>query len=155
MDFLSQAEAEGPKKPHPTSGSQGSEPAAHNGKPAAQAKPYLDVPLQSTFARSSDTISDVSTYSPNNESERQTARLITVYGDSRLPSWSPVPLKTLKGRVRAFWITNKGLALVILAQLFGVMMNVTIRLLEMGGSHGPGMHPFQVYISHKCPLFLG
>lgn len=119
-----------------------------HGKPAAKTsnhQPYLDVPLQSNFARSSDTLSDLSTYSADNENERPTGRLLTVPSSERSLSRSPVPLpKTWEDSAQLFWARNKGLVLVILAQLFGVMMNVTIRLLEMSGDSGPGMHPFQV-----------
>ena len=117
-----------------------------NGKPLAKANsPYLDVPLQSASARSSITISDLSMYSADNENERRPGRLLTPLGLRRLPSRSPVPAPTTwKGKFEVFWAKNKGLALVTLAQLFGVMMNVTTRLLEMDDSHGAGMHPFQI-----------
>lgn len=106
--------------------------------------PYLNVPLHSAFARSSDTISDISIYSADNENERCRGRLLTVSPNIRLQSRSPAPPTTWKGKTQVFWVKNKGLALVMLAQLFGVMMSVTTRLLEMDGSHGPGMHPFQI-----------
>ena len=54
----------------------------------------------------------------------------------RLASRSPAPPRTLKGRVRASWIANKGLALVLISQLFGTLMNVTTRMLEMEGNDG-------------------
>ena len=108
-------------------------------------QPYLDVPLQSAFARVSATFSDLSTYSADNENERRTGRLLTVSSSRRLLSTSPAPSpRTWKQAFRLFWARNKGLSLVMLSQLFGVMMNVTIRLLEMSGTSGPGMHPFQV-----------
>ena len=113
-------------------------------KVAAKASPYLDVPLETAFARSSDTISDVSIYSADNENERRTGRLLYLSGNYRLPSRSPAPPTTWKGKLDIFWLKNRGLALVMLSQLFGVMMNVTTRLLEMDGSHGAGMHPFQI-----------
>lgn len=47
-------------------------------------------------------------------------------------------------RLRSFYERNKGLAYVLLAQIFGCLMNVTTRLLEIEGNHGSGMHPFQV-----------
>jgi hypothetical protein len=53
----------------------------------------------------------------------------------------PPPSKTFKGRVVAFWNRNYGLFLVALSQLFGALMNVTTRLLEL---EGDGMDPLQV-----------
>ena len=124
-------------------------PKADHGNPAAKTsnhhQPYLDVPLQPASARSSETLSDLSTYSADNENERRTGRLLAPSSSGRLLSRSPAPpSKTWKERLGQFWARNKGLALVVMAQLFGVMMNVTIRLLEMSGTSGPGMHPFQV-----------
>ena len=108
-------------------------------------QPYLEAPLQSTWARSSDTLSDLSTYSADNGNDRRTGRLLTVSSAGRLLSSSPAPLpKTWRATFRLFWARNKGLSMVILAQLFGVIMNVTIRLLEVSGTSGPAMHPFQV-----------
>lgn len=57
---------------------------------------------------------------------------------SDLQAMDPLP-----GSLRAFYQRNKGLAYVLLAQVFGVLMNVTTRLLEIEGNHGAGMHPFQ------------
>lgn len=62
----------------------------------------------------------------------------------RLASRSPAPVRGVKGRVKAFWVRNKGLALVLLAQVFGCLMNVTTRILELEGNNGKGLHPFQV-----------
>ncbi|KAF2101083.1 hypothetical protein NA57DRAFT_24049, partial [Rhizodiscina lignyota] len=45
---------------------------------------------------------------------------------------------------QAVWVRNKGLALVLIAQVFGTLMNVTTRLLEVEGNNGKGMHPFQI-----------
>ncbi|KAK5129623.1 hypothetical protein LTR08_003022 [Meristemomyces frigidus] len=47
-------------------------------------------------------------------------------------------------RVDAFWVRNKGLAYMVLAQVFGTLMNVTTRLLEIEGNKGKGLHPFQI-----------
>ena len=143
-----EGEGEGEQKSFPASTRHDSSLKADHGNPTAKAsnqEPYLDVPLQSAFARSSDTLSDLSTYSAHNENERHTGRLLTLSPSGRLLSRSPAPSpKTWRETVRLFWARNKGLSLVILAQLFGVMMNVTIRILEMSGTSGPGMHPFQV-----------
>jgi len=47
-------------------------------------------------------------------------------------------------KLAALYERNKGVAYVLLAQVFGVLMNVTTRILEMEGNNGQGMHPFQV-----------
>ena len=122
--------------------------AADNGKSSAKHAPYLDRPLRNIFTRSSsDSISLNSLYSADNENERHARRLNGALAGNRLLSRSPAPLaRTWKERVRSKWLANKGLALVALAQLFGAFMSVTTRLLELDGSHGAGMHPFQV-----CP----
>lgn len=78
------------------------------------------------------------------------------------PRHASAPAGSFKGRAADFWARNKGLALVLLAQVFGTLMNVTTRLLEMEGNHGMsgaftseeqladpqfignGYHPFQV-----------
>lgn len=146
-----EGEGEGEQKSCPTLVLEDSLSKADHGKfttKTSNHQPYLDVPLQSAFARSSDTLSDLSIYSADNENERRTGRLLTLSSGGRLLSRSPAPLpKTWKETARLSWARNKGLALVMLAQLFGVMMNVTIRLLETSGTSGrPGLHPFQV-----CP----
>ena len=105
---------------------------------------HLDVPLQPAFVQVSDPSSDDSLYTADNDNERRMCRLPNISPDGRLSSRSPAPSPTWRDKVVRFWTKNKGLALVCLAQLFGVMMNVTTRLLEMNGKHGPGMHPFEV-----------
>ena len=141
-------EEEGEQKIFPASVREDSPLKEGHGNPTdkwSNHQPYLDVPLQSSFARSSATFSDPSAYSTDNENERPTGRLLNVSPSGRLLSRSPAPSpRTWKQAFRLFWARNKGLTLVMLSQLFGVMMNVTIRLLEMSGTSGPGMHPFQV-----------
>lgn len=51
-----------------------------------------------------------------------------------------------QARLYASWLRNAGLFYMLLAQVFGVMMNVTTRLLEIEGNKGKGLHPFQVRI---------
>lgn len=141
-------EGEGEQRCYPASVWEDSSLKEDHGNSTAKTsnhQPYLDVPLRSAFARSSDTLSDLSTYSADNENERRPGRLLTVSSSSRLLSTSPAPPpRTRRETIRLSWARNKGLTLVILAQVFGVMMNVTIRLLEVDGASGPGMHPFQV-----------
>jgi hypothetical protein len=60
----------------------------------------------------------------------------------RHASRSPAPPRTLRARLQISWVKNKGLVLVLIAQLFGTLMNVTTRMLEMEGNdgeHGVGM----------------
>ena len=55
----------------------------------------------------------------------------------RHASRSPAPRpQTLKGRLALFWARNKGLAYVLFSQLFGTLMNVTTRKLEIEGNDG-------------------
>lgn len=142
-------EGEGEQKSLPASVLQDSSLKANHRNPTAKTshhQPYLDVPLQSAIARSSDTISTLSTYSADNENETRPRHLLSPSPSVPVLSRSPAPLpRTWKDWILLFWARNKGLVLVVLAQLFGVMMNVTTRLLEMDGSSGPGMHPFQVH----------
>lgn len=49
--------------------------------------------------------------------------------------------KTWRSSLSDFWGRNQGLLLVTISQLFGALMNVTTRLLEL---EGDGMHPFQI-----------
>lgn len=49
-------------------------------------------------------------------------------------------------RVRAVWVQSKGMAMVLLSQFFGASMNVMTQVLEVDGTHGPAMDPFQVSV---------
>lgn len=49
-----------------------------------------------------------------------------------------------RSKLREAWLQSKGMALVLLAQFFGASMNVMTKILEIDGSHGPAMDPFQV-----------
>jgi len=119
-----------------------------NDKPRTKAtngRTLLDVPLESSLRPSLDSFSDFSTYSLDyhSDSERRAAQPL-VHREARLHSRSPGPRETWKHSKDEWWARNKGLVLVIFAQLFGALMSVTTRLLETDGSHGTGMHPFQV-----------
>lgn len=117
---------------------------------AAHKQSYLDVPLQSAFGRTSDDLESLlSTYSADNENERHPGSLVG-NPEPRLSSWSPRSAGAWQKTIRSSWASNRGLALVMMSQLFGALMNVTTRLLETGGEHGHGMHPFQV-----CATLLG
>lgn len=51
------------------------------------------------------------------------------------------PRKAWVAKLRVFWLRNKGMVLVLLAQMFGASMNVMTQILEIHSS----MHPFQVF----------
>jgi drug/metabolite transporter (DMT)-like permease len=65
----------------------------------------------------------------------------------RASSPLPINLGTQTWRTRnavswaSFWGRNRGVVLVAVAQLFGALMNLSARLLEL---EGEGMHPFQI-----------
>ncbi|KAJ5936938.1 hypothetical protein N7466_003388 [Penicillium verhagenii] len=50
------------------------------------------------------------------------------------------PRHATHAKLRIFWLRNKGMFLVLLAQMFGASMNVMTQLLEINSS----MHPFQI-----------
>ncbi len=118
-------------------------------KPSAkdtQGRQYRDAPLQASFQESVDNLSEQSGISADTENERRTGRPTSYLPVpiQRHASLSPAPPRTWRGKLEASWSRNRGLALVILSQLFGALMNVTTRLLETEGSNGEGMHPMQV-----------
>lgn len=73
------------------------------------------------------------------------------------------PRRAWVARLRVLWLRNKGMFLVLLAQMFGASMNVMTQVLEIHSS----MHPFQVGPSvsfvdghytcnrHRCIICLG
>jgi hypothetical protein len=73
--------------------------------------------------------------------------------DSRHASLSPAARpRSFKGRLASFWEANRGLALVMISQVFGTLMNVTTRLLEMEGNYGE-LVIYQmglIIIAHYC-----
>ncbi|KAK2002466.1 integral membrane protein DUF6 [Colletotrichum falcatum] len=65
-------------------------------------------------------------------------------GTSHPPPATRLPKQTTK--LARIWLANKGVALVALSQLFGALMNLTARLLEL---EGEGMHPLQVLFARQ------
>jgi drug/metabolite transporter (DMT)-like permease len=59
-----------------------------------------------------------------------------------------------RGKLYRFWIRNKGLAFMLLGQVFGTLMNVTTRLLEIEGNKGKGLHPFQILFARMGITFV-
>ena len=60
------------------------------------------------------------------------------------------PRRAWQARGKTFWLRNKGMFLVMLAQMFGASMNVMTQVLEIHSS----MHPFQVRPYHHMPSYL-
>ncbi|EMC97582.1 hypothetical protein BAUCODRAFT_40060, partial [Baudoinia panamericana UAMH 10762] len=77
-----------------------------------------------------------------------------VHRDDRQPSRSPAPPRGWRGKLRAFYIRNLGLGYMLLAQIFGTLMNVTTRLLEVEGNNGKGMHPYQILFARMGITFM-
>lgn len=67
------------------------------------------------------------------------------FSDSGAPGW--------RNKLREFWIRNLGLVYMLVAQVFGTLMNVTIRFLEIEGNHGKGLHPFQILFARMAITF--
>lgn len=126
-----------------------------------QRAPYLDIPFPSSFRRASDTFSCSDRSSRKSSDDHhsddvRTSESLTLPAQLRSRSWSPAPdpSRPWKRKSVELWAKNKGLILVAISQLFGVMMNVTTRLLEMDGQHGSGLHPFQVGSIRLCLFHL-
>ncbi|KAI4183050.1 MAG: hypothetical protein L6R41_005632 [Letrouitia leprolyta] len=101
-------------------------------------------PLQDSSRSYSD--ENASIYSADNENERSRSRLLHPVG-LRHHSTSPAPSPSFRAKCRSLWIANKGLVLVLVAQLFGALMNVTTRLLETSGEP---LNTFQVMFARMA-----
>ncbi|KAF4551760.1 EamA-like transporter-like protein 3 [Elsinoe fawcettii] len=99
-------------------------------EPPKPSKEYLEVPLIPSRPSSPGTLSNVSV-------EDWQANQRPKLEDFRNPS-------SWRAKLRAFWVKNLGIFYMIVAQFFGIAMNVTTRFLEVEGNHGKGLHPFQV-----------
>ena len=111
-----------------------------------QTQDYLDVPRTGPLRPlSPDTLSNFSADDPDQSRPiRRGLPLVLGGGRRHGSSILPAPPKTWRGRWDAFWTRNKGLVLMVFAQVFTVLMSVTTRLLEIEGNEGKGLHPFQV-----------
>ena len=72
---------------------------------------------------------------------------------SRSHSPGPAP-HGIRNRLHQSWNRNKGLAYMLLGQVFGTLMNVTTRLLEIEGNKGKGLHPYQILFARMGITFV-
>jgi len=115
---------------------------------------FLSAPLSGPIRPlSPDTISNLSVEEYEQlRPSRSPSRNGTVFQNS-LPPPAP-PLRGWRGKLNAFWVRNLGLGYMLLAQVFGTLMNVTTRLLEIEGNKGKGLHPFQILFARMGITFL-
>lgn len=102
-------------------------------------QPSLSIPVsRPTRPQSPDTVSLISA---DDFHELRRPSIVDIVNERRP---SPSRISRWKDGTQATWTRNKGLFLVLLAQVFGTLMNVTTRILEVEGNNGEGLHPFQV-----------
>ncbi|KAF2479818.1 hypothetical protein BDY17DRAFT_302723 [Neohortaea acidophila] len=75
-------------------------------------------------------------------------------GTASVPPPPSKPRPGLRGKLDRFWIRNKGLGYMLFGQVFGVLMNVTVRYLEIEGNKGKGLHPFQILFARMSITFF-
>ena len=100
---------------------------------------YLDAPT--LFRRrlsSTSTCTDLSSLPSRTSSPHHLPFL------SYTPSHTPSTTTPPPSRLRTLYHNNYGALLVLLSQFFGSLMNISTRILEHPGPHGPAMHPFQI-----------
>lgn len=139
-------------------------------KPGDKPEDLLSVRRGAIRAASPDT-SIISIEDANNvRLEGNTYHSTGQYGQMSVASPS-----TLRGRLQWFWVKNKGLAFVLIAQFFGALMNVATRMLEMDGNDGkpwkrpsvllstltspqrqrlPSLPSFVCQDEHNCPMLV-
>ena len=118
-------------------------------KPVADFNGFLSAPLTGPIRPlSPDTLSNLSAdeYEQIRPSRRTSVATAAPYGSRSKSEW--------RARLQASWVRNKGLAYMLLAQIFGTLMNVTTRLLEVEGNQGKGLHPFQILFARMGITFV-
>jgi len=120
-------------------------------QPGSHHNGFLQAPLSAPVRPlSPDTLSNLSAEEydqirPSRSPSRNTGSRL------RYASLSPVPPpRGWRDRLRAIWIKQKGICLMLIAQVFGTLMNVTTRLLEVEGNKGKGLHPAQILFARMA-----
>ncbi|KAK5688792.1 hypothetical protein LTS10_000770 [Elasticomyces elasticus] len=111
-------------------------------KPTPYSNGFLSAPLSGPIRPlSPDTISNLSI---EEYEQIQPTRSRPRARSSSLNGTPLPPPHGWRGKLRAFYVHNLGLGYMLVAQIFGTMMNVATRTLEVEGNRGKGMHPFQI-----------
>lgn len=103
---------------------------------AKAAQPSLNVTFSGAIRAPSPNPSLISTDDSNNIRFGHDPDCLQRRDYLRHVSHSPGSPHGWRARIRTIWLVNKGLALVLLSQIFGTLMNVTTRLLEIEGNNG-------------------
>jgi len=106
-----------------------------------QHRPWRSASVDSTFSGSD--LSELSFGSTEIGSVHDDGLFHTLSNASSTLASIPGPA-TWRTKAQELWIANYGALLVLLSQMFGCVMNIATRLLEIPGSHGEPMHPFQI-----------
>ncbi|KAF2872519.1 hypothetical protein BDV95DRAFT_492106 [Massariosphaeria phaeospora] len=150
--------SKGPNEPDKDLVQQQATESPSNCPNKAEAKP--DGLLNATFSGEirvpSPDPSLISIDDANNVRTGRTPGFLPLLSGRRHASRSPAPQPTVTGRLQIFWITNKGLALVLVSQFFGTLMNVTTRMLEVEVSSltSRPQKPFQILFARMSITVL-
>ena len=112
---------------------------------------FLSAPLSAPIRPlSPDTISNLSAdeyeqIGPARTSDRQNV--------GSIQSSMPAPTGW-RGRLERFWIRYKGVAFLLVAQIFGCLMHSIRLLLYIEGNKSKGMHPFQILFMRMGITFI-
>ncbi|KAK2736009.1 hypothetical protein FQN57_000902 [Myotisia sp. PD_48] len=108
---------------------------------------YADTPVPSPSPVPSPGIPELSTNGAESSNLQQSSELQpshdSALADGVVAKLASTPF-SLRQKFTDAWQQGKGMAMVMLSQLFGASMNVMTRVLELDGPHGPAMHPFQI-----------
>lgn len=112
----------------------------HPDAPLPQPQPYRDDPETETDLESLTRYEPIPISSDENENENDDEYNEEYANAIDAAAESSRPRTKYAAKARIFWLRNKGMFLVLLAQMFGASMNVMTQVLEIHSS----MHPFQV-----------
>lgn len=101
-------------------------------------EPYRDEDCSGVSSYVSSRIPSLVEYEPRPIDENECGEEDEYHAESARPR------RAWQAKLRVFWLRNKGMFFVLLAQAFGASMNVMTQILEIHSS----LHPFQVGSSY-------